>query len=207
MIIYFIRHGESEGNKENTHQHTNTPLSDGGIKQAESLAERLKDVHFDLIYSSTSTRAVQTAELINKKLNVKIEPWDDLIEMKMPSEIRGKSIDDPEVVKIKKLIHENYYKGNFKYSDEETFNELNERAKRVLKHLEEKHGNQTILVVSHSTAIKAMVGRIVFDDELTPKVLLKMRFHMWANNTGITICEKHPKYGWQLDTWNDMTHL
>ena len=127
--------------------------------------------------------------------------------MRTPTEIRGKSVDDPEVVRIKKLIHENYYNGNFKYSDEETFDELNERAKRVLKHLEEIHENQTILVVSHSTAIKALVGRIVFDDELTPKVLLMMRFHMWANNTGVTICEKHPKYGWQLDTWNDMTHL
>lgn len=207
MIIYFIRHGESEGNKKNIHQHAETPLSDKGIKQAEALAERLKNVHFDLIYSSTSNRAFQTAEIINKKLNVEIEAWDDLIEMKMPSEIRGRKVDDPEVVKIKKLIHENYHKGNFKYSDEETFNELNERTQRVLKHLEEKHGSQTILVVSHSTAIKAIVGRMVFENELTPKVLLGMRFHMWANNTGVTICEKHSKYGWQLNTWNDMAHL
>lgn len=207
MIIYFVRHGESEGNKKNTHQNVNTPLSDKGIKQAEALAKRLKDVHFDIIYSSDSLRAKQTAEIINKETKTNIEYWPDLVEMRMSSEIRGKSVDDPEVIKIKKLIHENYYKGNFKYSDEETFDELNERSKRVLKHLEEKHGNQTVLVVSHSTAIKATVGRIVFDDELTPKVLLKMRFHLWANNTGVTICEKHPKYGWQLNTWNDMTHL
>jgi hypothetical protein len=52
-----------------------------------------------------------------------------------------------------------------------------------------------------------LVGRIIFEDEFTPRTLLKMRLHMWANNTGITICEKHPKYGWQLNTWNDMTHL
>jgi len=207
MIIYFVRHGESEGNKENTHQHTNTLLSEKGIKQAEALAKRLNGVHFDTIYSSDSTRAKQTAEIINQETNTNIEYWPDLVEMKMPSEIRGKKVDDAEVVKIKKLVHENYYKGNFKYSDEETFNELNERAKRVLKHLGEKHDNQTILIVSHSTAIKAIVGRIVFENELTPKVLLKMRFHMWANNTGITICEKHPKYGWQLNTWNDIAHL
>jgi broad specificity phosphatase PhoE len=207
MIIYFVRHGESEGNKENTHQHTNTSLSDKGINQAKSLAKRLKDIHFDIIYSSDSLRAKQTAEIINKETKTNIEYWTDLVEMRMPSEIRGKKVDDPEIVKIKKLIHENYYKGNFKYSDEETFDELNARAKRVLKHLEDKHENQTILIISHSTAIKAMVGRIVFEDELTPKVLLRMRFHMWANNTGVTVCEKHPKYSWQLDTWNDMTHL
>ncbi len=207
MLIYFVRHGESEGNKNNIHQHPDIPLSDNGIKQAQSLAKRLKSIHFDLIYSSPNKRALQTTEILNKSLNTKIETWDDLIEMKMPSEIWGKKVDDPDVMKIKKLIWKNYHTGNFKYSDEETFNELNERAKRVLKHLEEKHENQTILVVSHSTAIKAMVGRIVFNDELTPNMLFRMRTHIWANNTGITICEKTERWGWQLNTWNDMTHL
>lgn len=207
MIIYFVRHGESEGNSQNMHQFSHTPLSEKGRKQAEALAERLKDVNFDLIYSSSSARAKETAEIINKIVNSRVETWDDLIEMKMPSEIRGKKVDDPEVMKIKKVIWENYPKGNWKYSDEETFEELNERAKKVLKHLEEIHNDQTILVVSHSTMIKAIVGIIVFGEKLTPDTLFAMRFHMWAQNTGITICEKHPKYGWQLNTWNDMTHV
>ncbi|NMC61466.1 MAG: histidine phosphatase family protein, partial [Candidatus Methanofastidiosa archaeon] len=143
----------------------------------------------------------------NKEVNSKIEILNDLIEMKMPSEIRGKKVDYPEVMKIKKMIWENYPKGNWKYSDEETFEELNERAKKVLKHLEENHSDQTILVVSHSTMIKAIVGNIVFGEKLIPDTLFAMRFHMWAQNTGITICEKHQKYGWQLNTWNDMTHV
>lgn len=207
MIIYFVRHGLSEGNESNIHQDQNTPLSSDGIKQAEALSKRLENIQFDLIYSSDSLRAKKTAEIINKEGKTNIEYWSDLVEIKMPSEIRGKSVDDPDVVKIKELIHKNYYKGNFKYSDEETFGELNERAKRVLKHLEEKHEGQTILIVSHSTAIKAIVGRIIFGDKLSPDILLSMRSHMWANNTGVTVCEKSEKWGWQLNTWNDMTHL
>lgn len=207
MIIYLVRHGESEGNSQNTHQFSHTPLSEKGIRQAEALANRLKGLHFDLIYSSSSTRAKETAEIINKSVNSKIETWEDLAEMKMPSEIRGKKVDDPEVMRIKKQIWENYTKGNFRYSDEETFDELNERAKRVLKHLEDRHEGQTILIVSHSTMIKAIVGNIVFGEKLTPDILFAMRFHMWAQNTGITACEKSEKYGWQLNTWNDMTHV
>jgi broad specificity phosphatase PhoE len=207
MLIYFVRHGESEGNKENTHQYANTPLSDNGVKQAEALAKRLKDVHFDLIYSSPALRSKQTAEIINKTLNVPVEFWDELKELRTPTEIKGKKVDDEEVVKIKNLIKENAHIGTYRYSDEETFNELIERATKVQNHLEAKHEGQTILCVSHSTAIKAIVGKIIFDNGFTPTILLEMRHHMWANNTGVTICEKHPKYGWQLNTWNDMAHI
>lgn len=207
MIIYFVRHGESEGNKNGFHQTPDIPLSKGGVKQAKVLAQRLKNIHFDLIYSSTCFRAKQTAEIINKKVKAPIEFWDDLTEMRTPTEIRGKKIDDEEVVKIKKLIEENITKGNYRYSDEETFDELDERVERVLKHLEDKHKDQTILCVSHSTAIKAMVARIIFGCELTPEIFLKMRDHLWAQNTGITICEKSEQYGWTVNTWNDMNHL
>ncbi|NMC60503.1 MAG: histidine phosphatase family protein, partial [Candidatus Methanofastidiosa archaeon] len=33
MIIYFVRHGESEGNSQNTHQFSHTPLSEKGREQ------------------------------------------------------------------------------------------------------------------------------------------------------------------------------
>lgn len=207
MITYLVRHGQSEGNKQGLFQTSDVPLSEDGIKQAESLAKRLKNIHFDFIYSSPVFRAKQTARIINKEINTPVEFWDNLIELRTPSEIKGKRIDDKKVIKIRGLIEKNAHKENFRYSDEETFNELNERAKQVLKHLEHKHKNQTVLCISHSTAIKAIIGKIIFGDELTPKIFLKMRFHMWAQNTGITVCERTEKYGWTLTTWNDMTHI
>ena len=207
MKIYFVRHGESEGNKSHTHQTSDVPLSQEGKAQAEAVSTRLKGINFDVVYSSNSLRAKQTAEIISKKLNAKIEFWEDLAELRTPSEIQRKNIDDSEVVKIKKLIADNFYKGNYRYSDEETFDELNSRAKKVIKHLEENHKGQTVLVVSHSTAIKAIVGNIVFAEEFKPNILYRMRMHMWARNTGITICELHEKYGWQLNSWNDTTHI
>ena len=207
MFVYFVRHGESEGNKSHTHQTSDVPLSAEGKAQAEAVALRLKGINFDVIYSSGSLRAKQTSEIINKKIKTKIEFWDELVELRNPSEINGKATDDSEVLKIRKTIADNFYKGNYRYSDEETFDELNARAKKVIKHLEENHKGQTVLVVSHSTAIKAIVGNIVFAEEFKPNILYRMRMHMWARNTGITICELHEKYGWQLDSWNDTTHI
>ncbi len=207
MIIYFVRHGESEANKENFHHTPGVPLSGLGLQQARILAKRFKNIPIDLIYSSPMARAKQTAEEISKEIHVSIEYWDDLSEVRRPAEIRGKDINDEKVVKIKQIIEQNRNKKNYHFSDEENFEDINKRTQKVLEHLENKHENQTILCVSHSTYIKALVGRIIFGGNLTEKIFKEMRKHMWAKNTGITICEKHPKYGWQLNTWNDASHL
>lgn len=44
-----------------------SPLTGKGIKQARQLSQRLSDVPLNAIYSSTSDRAVNTAEIINKE--------------------------------------------------------------------------------------------------------------------------------------------
>ncbi len=207
MILYLVRHGESEANKNNFHHTPEVPLSTTGLLQANEVAKRFKNIHIDLIYSSPMTRAKQTAEVISKKIKVPIEYWDDLSEMRQPVEIRGKNVDDLEVIKIKQIIEKNKQKKNYHFSDEENFEDINGRTTKVLEHLENNHGNQTILCVSHSTYIKALVGKIVFGNGLTEKVFREMRKHLWIKNTGITVCEKHPKYGWQLNIWNDSSHL
>lgn len=207
IILYLVRHGESEANKKNYHHTPEVPLSELGISQADLVAKRLKNVEVDLIYSSPAIRAKQTAEKIAHVIHKPIEYWGDLSEMWQPSEIRGKGVDDEEVIKIKEIIKKNKNNENYHFSDEENFKDINERAKKVIWHLENKHSNQKILCVSHSTFIKAIVGRIIFDDLLTEPIFREMRGHMWMKNTGITICEKDPKYGWRLNTWDDSTHV
>lgn len=207
MLVYFVRHGESEGNKNNTHHTPEIPLSEKGRNQAKAIAGRLKDIRFDLIYASSMTRAAQTANIINNNLKAPIEYWEDITECKTPSEIRGKKIDDPKVVEIKKLIAKNYYKRRWKYSDEETFDELNERAQKVLDHLKMRHKNQIVLCVSHSAFIRFVVAKVIFGEKLTPKIYSEMKNHMYMENTGVTICEHTKKYGWTLKTWSDTSHL
>lgn len=208
MIIYFVRHGESLGNKGGTYQTLDTPLSKEGVSQAKKVGKRLTGIHFDLIYSSDAVRTRQTIEFINQSLDAeKIEYWEELREIRTPTEVQNKNHESPEVKKIMDNVLDNFKKNTGSYSDEESFNELNLRAKKVIDHLEIKHKDQTILVVSHAAFIKTMVGRLIFGDELTGAILLQMRFHMDLQNTGVTICQKHPRWGWQLNTWSDMSHL
>ena len=60
--IYLIRHGESLGNAKRIYLgHTDLDLSPFGYEQAKIAAERLRDVKFDVIYSSDLLRAHNTA--------------------------------------------------------------------------------------------------------------------------------------------------
>ena len=73
--IYLIRHAESTANAEGLFGGlTDYNLSNYGLKQADKLALKLKDVNVDKIYSSPLKRAIQTitptARMMNKKVNI-----------------------------------------------------------------------------------------------------------------------------------------
>ena len=62
MILYLVRHGQSEGNvKRYFHGQTDYPLTETGREQAREVAEKLKDVSFTRCCTSDLQRAYQTA--------------------------------------------------------------------------------------------------------------------------------------------------
>lgn len=73
----FLRHAESVGNVESRWQgQSDYPLTEKGRAQAQALAERWKEenVHFDLVLTSTLTRARETAQIATSLLEtVQIE--------------------------------------------------------------------------------------------------------------------------------------
>ena len=81
MKVYLIRHGESTGNKYGLEQFSASTLSSHGIKQAETVSERLANIKIDIIYSSTYLRTKQTAEIISQKIKKPIEYWEELLEI------------------------------------------------------------------------------------------------------------------------------
>ncbi len=65
LKIYLVRHGKTMLNTTDRAQGwIDAPLTPAGIEKMEETAEKLKDVPFDLIYSSDSGRAIETAEII-----------------------------------------------------------------------------------------------------------------------------------------------
>lgn len=76
MVIYFIRHGETELNKQKRLQgQSDIPLNDYGRELAKITGEALKEVPFDIVFSSPLIRAKETAEIVigNKQVPIILE--------------------------------------------------------------------------------------------------------------------------------------
>ncbi|KPN95919.1 histidine phosphatase family protein [Lysinibacillus sp. ZYM-1] len=65
--IYIIRHCLAEG------QSPDAPLTQTGMKQAESLADFFKDITIHRILSSPFLRAVQSIESVSERKDIKVE--------------------------------------------------------------------------------------------------------------------------------------
>ena len=84
IYITFLRHGRSRADDEKVNEgRYDSPLTDIGRTQAQTRAHEFlsRDIHFDLIVSSTLQRAHETAKIIGQLLNVSVETDPDWMEM------------------------------------------------------------------------------------------------------------------------------
>ena len=208
--IYFVRHGETEANiSNNVYQTPTTPLTQKGKSQAVIVAERLATLPIEIIISSNLTRAKETVEIIADKLKITIEYSDLFVEVRKPSEVFGKDKDSQIALDYKKETKNHYYYSNWHYSDEESFNELKERALMALQYLANR-SEENILVVTHAEFLKCMIACVILGDKLTREECEKCIYSLRSENTGITTFDysaelKNPS--WFLRGWNDQSHL
>lgn len=159
--LYLVRHGETEWNRASKVQgSTDIELSREGIKQARLLAEKLTGEDIDLIYSSSLKRALGTAEIAAGCLSRKIVKSEKYHEICLgPWE--GMTINE---IKEKYGEHFRIYRedpANFRLPGAETFIELAERTYNAILEIVNRHKGKNILLVSHGTAIKAAIIKIL----------------------------------------------
>lgn len=205
MKVYFVRHGQSEGNVLGIHQTGETKLSQLGIKQAENVGRRLKNVGLEVIFASDFTRAKQTSEIINQQLNLEIITTPLLREVKRPTEVEGKTFGDPQIADIKSKIYERRHDPAWRFSDEENFFDRISRAKKFITELESR-AEEKILCVAHGTIMRHIFMLMMIGDNYTPDIFEQIKRTMNIKNTGVTICE-FKNNEWRVLTLNDYTHL
>jgi broad specificity phosphatase PhoE len=64
MDIYFVRHGQTDGNVALRHQHVNTSLNELGKLQARMVAKKIAKIKPTNVVSSTNLRAIETTKII-----------------------------------------------------------------------------------------------------------------------------------------------
>lgn len=133
--IYIVRHGQTEWNVLGKMQgHQDSPLTELGIRQARWLGEALVEQPIDAIYTSSSGRAVHTAELIRGCREIPMNLTDNLREMNLGlwEGRTGDELKVEEPVKYQLFWEEPEV---FAADGGETYIETMTRAQQELKHI------------------------------------------------------------------------
>ena len=155
MQLVMVRHGQTDYNAKRLVQgRINNPLNTHGKKQARELAQIFIDQQekFTRIVSSPLSRALETANIIRKKLKLE-EPIivdHQLIERDF-NELDGLSVD----IAMPLIKKEGYTHPGYEMDDV-----LINRVTKAVKKLSTRFVNQNVLCVVHSHVIKALLVHV-----------------------------------------------
>ena len=90
MKVYIVRHGEVPHNALKQYNNENEDLNENGIRQANELKEKIKNINYDIIISSPLLRAKHTAQIIN--VNNKKILINDKLKERDPGDLSGKPL-------------------------------------------------------------------------------------------------------------------
>lgn len=156
MELYIIRHGETDWNNLKRLQgRSDVALNDYGVELAEITSDALKDIDFDVIYSSPLKRAYDTASILRRDRNIEIIKDDRLVEM---------SFGDFEGVPVSRLPKEFalFFEAPEKFTpapNGESYQEVVERAKDFIDNVVMKNVSQInrMMIVAHGALNRALM--------------------------------------------------
>lgn len=156
--IATLRHAHTQYNAERRYAGTiDIPLSEVGVCDARLAAEKLKNVNFDIIISSTLRRSIETAKIIsnNRIRIIKTKlcnernfgimeglTWEEVLNLKPPI----------LMIQVGGDLHTVNPKGA------EPFEDVWYRAKRFRNYIFNKFKGKNILIVSHGVFLQMFHG-------------------------------------------------
>lgn len=174
MHVYFVRHGETDLNAKHMHQSSGTPLNVRGFDQARIVGEKLREVHADLLISSTYARALETARIIGIRIGLENTSNFLFKEVVRPTSLAQESLYGFRTLWYITLsiLHRNNPK--WRYKDGENFYDIHERIKKSFVYIESLTEEHTsVIVVSHSVYINLLITYMCHDSKLTLFELVK----------------------------------
>ncbi len=190
MAIFLIRHGETLGNASRTVQLPDNSLSPRGVAQAERLARRLAHERITGILSSDLSRAVATAEHLQRVTGAPIR-YDPLLQERNFGDIRGTPYAE---------LGFDMFAPDYAPPNGETWEAFDARVDRAwaLVQAQASAGDGHLAVVTHGLVCRRMAARhlILPEGQEVPV--------RWEN-TALTIID-HPA-PWRVRLLNCIAHL
>ena len=160
--IYLIRHAQAEGNIYRFMQgHWDGDVTETGQLQIKALAEKLKDIKIDAVYSSDLKRAFMTAQAALK--------YHPEIRINTDKRIREINLGPWEGVPFGNLYYHHKEEMTLFLSDSpdwhvegaETFKQVTHRAYEALCEIAKRHEEQSTVIVSHGVTLRCLQSKMM----------------------------------------------
>lgn len=188
MLLYMIRHGESEANAGKLHAGwAQISLTENGARQARLAGERLKGIPFDRIVCSDLQRAVQTCR---QALPSRAFETNALLREISVGALSGKSAADCQRL-YGESYAENKHRQNFTPYGGENRRMLLDRVRRFMYEAAQ-YSEKTIAVFAHEGTLRAMLDLVTDQAQKKERIL--------CENCCIAVF-KYENGLWQLLKW------
>jgi len=194
-----VRHGNIEYNNiQRFAGFIDLELTEEGLKQVEKLRDRLEKEAIDAIYSSDLKRAFMTAEVIASRHKVEIVSCYELREVNY-GDVDGFTFEEIKQ-RYPKLAEEIAdFSPELSFPSGDSLKGFIDRTLTFLDRLKEHSQEQTVLIVSHGGAIRALLCDLL---GIGQKYWQTFRL----DNASISIIDTYPKRA-ILSLLNDTSHL
>ena len=156
--IYLMRHGETEGNVGQVLiGREDSPFTSAGWQQPVEVARHLDHQPLVCIYASPMARTQRTAKLVLETLgrSVAIQTEWAIAEIDA-GEFTGLTFSQ-----VRDRLSDDAVLGDFRYPGGESWGDVQQRAVRFVRGLEERHAGGSVLLVTHAGVIAGVVAEYV----------------------------------------------
>ncbi len=158
--LLLIRHGTTKLHSDDRFWgKTDVPLNDYGIEQAKRLKSRLASENIITFFTSTSSRARKTAEIIAAGHKAEIIACDELCECNFgfAEGLTYKEIER-QYPKLAKALAE---RKAVTFPGGESLEQLNERVKKFIERLKIFKPEHTVAIISHGGPLRLLICNLL----------------------------------------------
>lgn len=151
MLLYLVRHGETDWNNQRRIQGTtDIPLNDTGRQQAARTGRLLARRDWDAVISSPLSRARETASIIAAELGLPEPTTDDRLVERNYGEAEG--LDFAEMQRL--------FPEDAAVPGREKRSAVAARAIEALMDIAHSHADESVVVVSHGGLIRSVLRKV-----------------------------------------------
>jgi 2,3-bisphosphoglycerate-dependent phosphoglycerate mutase len=183
-LLVLVRHGESQWNLENRFTGwTDIPLTEKGRDEARRAAEKIRDIHFDLAYTSVLQRATESLDIMLEVIGQQDIPiaYDSALNERHYGDLQGLNKAETAEKFGKEQVH--LWRRSYDVAPPGG-ESLKDTAARTLPYFEARilpdmRAGKNVLVSAHGNSLRSIVMQL---DQLTRKQVMELNL-----GTGVPI--------------------